>query len=282
MSAHMISAGVFITSMVALSAARIKEVSMVQDVTHPLVRLSQVGEVDHLVFKAELAEKTERYDDMVKFMRQFVVKSHGKLTVEQRNLLSVAYKNVVGARRSSWRTLSSIADGDDIGAEESLIMHAKQYSETMMDEVKTACRDILDLIDTHLLQAAPNLEAKVFFQKMKGDYYRYMAEVSTGADRAELTTKCWDAYLAAKESSKSLASTHPTRLGLALNYSVFLYEVASKASEAIDVAKKAFDEALASLDELDEKEYRDSTLIMQLLRDNLTIWNREEQRARDR
>jgi len=73
-----------------------------------------------------------------------------------------------------------------------------------------------------------------------------------------------------------LAPTHPIRLGLALNYSVFLYEVQAKQTEACTLAKQAFDDAIAELDTLDEESYKDSTLIMQLLRDNLTLWTSEE------
>jgi len=64
-------------------------------------------------------------------------------------------------------------------------------------------------------------------------------------------------------------------VGLALNYSVFLYEVQGKSSEACELAKQAFDDAIAELDTLDEESYKDSTLIMQLLRDNLTLWTSE-------
>ena len=73
-------------------------------------------------------------------------------------------------------------------------------------------------------------------------------------------------------TAAELAPTHPIRLGLALNYSVFLYEVQQKSDEACNLAKQAFDDAIAELDTLDEESYKDSTLIMQLLRDNLTLW----------
>ena len=53
----------------------------------------------------------------------------------------------------------------------------------------------------------------------------------------------------------------------------------SKNSEACDLAKQAFDDAIAELDTLDEESYKDSTLIMQLLRDNLTIWTAETEEA---
>lgn len=78
-------------------------------------------------------------------------------------------------------------------------------------------------------------------------------------------------------ASQELLPTHPIRLGLALNYSVCLYEILGQQKDACELAKKSFDEAIAKLDTLDEASYKDSTLIMQLLRDNLTLWTQENQ-----
>lgn len=74
-----------------------------------------------------------------------------------------------------------------------------------------------------------------------------------------------------------LAPTHPIRLGLALNFSVFYYEILNSAERACRLAKAAFDDAIAELDTLSEESYKDSTLIMQLLRDNLTLWTSDMQ-----
>merc|ERR1712178_495630 len=112
--------------------------------------------------------------------------------------------------------------------------------------------------------------------KMKADYYRYLAEFATGAVKTEHADKAQEAYKEATEKATQLAPTHPIRLGLALNYSVFLYEVQTKTTQACDLAKQAFDDAIAELDTLDEESYKDSTLIMQLLRDNLTLWSSDE------
>merc|ERR1712113_1066781 len=82
---------------------------------------------------------------------------------------------------------------------------------------------------------------------------------------------------AQKVAEADLAVTHPIRLGLALNYSVFQYEVLSNPDEACKMARTAFEEAIAELDNVAEDSYKDSTLIMQLLRDNLTLWTSDQE-----
>ena len=112
---------------------------------------------------------------------------------------------------------------------------------------------------------------------LASDYYRYLAEFATDKDKATHSSNAEQAYKAATNKATELAPTHPIRLGLALNYSVFLYEVQTKSDEACTLAKAAFDDAIAELDTLDEESYKDSTLIMQLLRDNLTLWTSDDE-----
>ena len=88
---------------------------------------------------------------------------------------------------------------------------------------------------------------------------------------SDVKEKSKESYKSASDSAERMAPTHPIRLGLALNFSVFHYEIMNDPEEACKLAKKAFDEAIAELDNLKEDSYKDSTLIMQLLRDNLTV-----------
>ena len=109
------------------------------------------------------------------------------------------------------------------------------------------------------------------FYCRKGDYHRYLAEIAT-IEAKEVKESAREAYEEAFKIAKNLKPTHPIRLGLALNFSVYFYEIAGDSKKACELAKDAFDAAIAELDNLQEDSYKDSTLIMQLLRDNLTLW----------
>jgi len=235
-----------------------------------LSKYSLKDERKDLVFLARTSETAERYDDMCTIMRQLVKNFGGSvdLTVEERNLLSVAYKNVIGARRASWRTLNVEEHKDN-----ELVTAYKKQVESELDSI---CKDVLELLTSVLVKFTHGHgnESEVFYLKMTGDYYRYLAEFV--ADKS-YDAKSADNYKSALDvAEKVLPATHPIRLGLALNYSVCFYEVLKEPKKACDLAKKAFDDAISKLDQLDEASYKDSTLIMQLLRDNLTLWTSDQ------
>jgi len=229
------------------------------------------------VYMAKLAEQAERYDEMVNAMKN-VAQLNVELTVEERNLLSVAYKNVVGARRASWRIISSIEQKEKSKENEANVNRIKNYGKKVEKELADICHDVLNVLDNHLIKSSTSEESKVFYYKMKGDYYRYMAEFSSEVDRKAAAENSLVAYQqASKIAADALPPTHPIRLGLALNFSVFYYEILNEPDKACELAKKAFDDAIAELDDLTEDSYKDSTVIMQLLRDNLTLWTSDMQ-----
>ncbi|XP_002730571.1 14-3-3 protein zeta/delta-like [Saccoglossus kowalevskii] len=236
---------------------------------------------DALVTNARWAEQAERYDDMTLFMK-FVAECDGSMTEDERNLFSVAFKNVVGAKRSSWRSISSLETKtgrarNDMPqtkpTRERRIALCREYREKIEIELGETCDQVLTLIAKHLDRTEDPC-VKVFYLKMKGDYHRYLAEVRSDSDR-----KCKDAieaeqaYQQALEiSTDSLCPTHPVRLGLALNYSVFHYEISNAQHKACSLAQEAFDKAVSELGPLTEDSQKDSVLILQLLKDNLTLW----------
>ncbi|KAG6407089.1 hypothetical protein SASPL_130071 [Salvia splendens] len=242
------------------------------------------------VYVAKLAEQAERHDEinivicavirkiwggfaeMVDSMKK-VAEMDVELTIEERNLLSVGYKNVIGSRRASWRILSSIEQKEESRGNEQNAKRIKEYRQKVESELTNICNDIMTVVDEHLIPSCTAGESTVFYYKMKGDYYRYLAEFKAGNDRNDVADQSLKAYeLATKSAETELPPTHPILLGLALNFSVFYYEILNSPERACHLAKQAFDEALSELDTLNEESYKDSTLILQLLRDNLTLW----------
>merc|ERR1712007_66633 len=229
------------------------------------------------VYFAKLAEQAERYDEMANHMEN-VGKSPDELSVEERNLLSVAYKNAVGSRRAAWRIITSVEQKEKTKGNSEQEAYAKEYRTKVEGELSKICNTILSLLDDHLIKKSSTGESTVFYQKMKADYYRYIAEFSDGAAKSTAAENARLAYEdTSKVAEKDLAVTHPIRLGLALNYSVFQYEVLSNPDEACKMARPAFEDAIAELDNVAEDSYKDSTLIMQLLRDNLTLWTSDQE-----
>ena len=231
---------------------------------------------DELLYIAKIYEQTERYEDMADTMRKSIALKQ-ELNVEERNLLSVAYKNCVGNRRAAWRTISSIEqkEGAKGSANLSILRQLKKKIETELD---SHCNEIIELLDKTLMPNASNSEAKIFFYKMAGDYYRYIAEYSSEENKKRVSDLSSESYQKAQEIlEKELPPTNPIRLGLALSYSVFYYEILNDPVKACELAKRAFDDAIAELDSIPEDQYQETTVILQMIRDNLTLWTSQTQ-----
>ena len=226
---------------------------------------------------AALYERAEMYDDFAAEMRKFVQESETEPGKAVQKMLSNAYKNVVGKIRASWRAVVAIEER--LSKDDPKKALAAKYRDGIVEELTLKCNELLALLENDLIPKLTKPEAKVFFLKMKADHLRYLVEIASGDEEGldELKSMSKSAYTeAASLGEESLEATHPFRLGLALNFSVFYYEVENSQEKAYEMAKRAFDEAMPFLDQLSEEEADDVTTIMQLLRDNLTFWSEDD------
>lgn len=219
---------------------------------------------DQLIIMAKVAEQCERFDEMLVCMKR-VVKIDANLSNEERNLLSVAYKNVIGSRRACWRAVSSLELKQGNEGQAKLI---RAYKKQIEAEIADICESLVGLLESYLIPASPTDEARVYFLKLKGDYHRYHAE----ADNEDQKEKALEAYSKATEYASSLKATNPIRLGLALNFSVFYFEILKMLDKGCQMARSAFEDALNDPTSVDEDQHKEAALIMQLLRDNLSLW----------
>ena len=235
--------------------------------------MSNNNKVEEKIFLARVAEQAERFEDMVDFLEDVLKERHGDVNPDERNLLSVAFKNLISSKRAACRTISAIEQNPKYQKfNEALLV----YKQTIEVQLKNDCEKIIKMINDQVI-SVPNCsdEAKAFFIKMVGDYYRYIAENAKDAVLEDVKAKAKKAYEDA--NMINLPACNPIKLGLALNFSVFNYEVLKDHTTACQLADEALQSALDKIDELEEDDFRDAKSIIELLKENLTLWKEEEE-----
>ena len=223
---------------------------------------------------ARVAEQAERFEDMVSFLEEAIkTKSDEDFTIDERNLLSVGFKNLIGSQRGAIRTIGAIEQNPKYQKFSGAL---SGYKKKIEKELYDQCMRIVKIVEDKCIKLAAENESKAFFQKMIGDYYRYVAESATEATLEQVKQGALQGYLAAQELSKELNACNPIRLGLALNFSVFYYEVMNDHKKACELGEVALTEALEKIDDVDEETFRDAKSIIELLKENLSLWKEEE------
>jgi len=226
-----------------------------------------MGDRDGHLYLASVADEAECYQVAVDSLKE-IVKQNVELSVKERDLLSAAYKNLIGPKRSAWRVVSAAAEKEDKFA--NLV---KDFKAKIEAEIFALADEVVAVLNAHVLPHATENESKVFWHKMEGDYHRYAAEIASGDKRKQVAEKAESAYkVATGLASAHLDASHPIRLGLALNYSVFQYEILENKELACNLAKEAFDKGAAN----EASEFYNDSAPIQLLRDNLLLWSAGE------
>lgn len=229
------------------------------------------------VYLAMLAEQCNRFEDMMSFLDVMVVNKSEGLSSDERNLLSIAYKNTISLRRTAIRTLMAYEAKERKKEESAYLPYIIEYKQKVEKELEDLCEKIIKNIDDNLLSKASDEESKVFYHKMKADYYRYIAENIEAERKKAFADKSLSSYESAMQCAENLEITNPIRLGLALNFSVFYYEVIGDQEKACNIAKETISKASEPLGTVDpdDEEFRDSISIINLLQENLNMWNSE-------
>uniref|UniRef100_A0A6B2LFA5 14-3-3 domain-containing protein n=1 Tax=Arcella intermedia TaxID=1963864 RepID=A0A6B2LFA5_9EUKA len=227
---------------------------------------------DH-VYVAKLAEQAERYQDMVHAMK-LVAQENKELTAEERNLLYVSYKNATYTRRQSWRVLKSI---EEQAAKESLpkyFIMIRNYREKIEKELSGLCNEVIQILKENCIPHCTFKESIVFYHKMEGDYWRYLTEFKLGKEKEHAIEGALEAYSKGSKIASELPPTHPIRLGLALNFSVFYFDSKGDVENATKIALEAYNSSNKVIKkEANEDTYKDTAIILHLLKENLNMWS---------
>lgn len=186
------------------------------------------------IFLARVAEQAEKFEDMVNYLKPVLDNKGAALSTDERNLLSVAFKSLISSKRAAWRTITAIEQnpkyqkfGDALAA----------YKKRIESALYADCEHIIDIVQSKVLSKSSEEEPRAFFVKMVGDYYRYIAETAQGDKLEQVKQAALKAYDEA--NSITLPPCNPIKLGLALNFSVFHYEVMKDQKKACELAESA-------------------------------------------
>ena len=214
------------------------------------------------VFMAKVAQECGKNEECISYMRE-VINQGRPLSFNERNLISAAYKGIVGPLRDSIRLLQEDSHGYDVSS--SII----ECSETLAIK----CDEVISLIRNTLLPSVTEPEVRVFYIKMIADYLRYKWEATNDNGRTDVASRCKAAYHEAVSlADTSLPPYHPLRLGLALNFAVFIYEVLGETAEAHELASRAYSEAGDGINQLSTESKEEAIHTLSLLRENIQLW----------
>ena len=231
---------------------------------------------DPVFLAGEVAFDAGRYTEAINLMAESI-RNQPRITKEQRAKVSLCYHKAIAKPREAIRVLN--AQIEKYEAKEGcarIVDQFKAVRKEFQTQLRTFCGSIMELIDMTLLPVCEDAQATVFFSKLKADYNRYLCELNPKDESGIARAKA--AYEAAMTAvSDELRTSDPVFLGLILNFTVFQYEMLDMKDEAIERADASYNEAIRYLEELDEKEYAESTMILGLMRDNLAIWKEEKE-----
>lgn len=195
------------------------------------------------------------------------------MTYEIHNMLITAIKNILTPKRNALRKIISIELQLELNGS-NFIDLIIQYREKIEHEIVIFCQEIIKLCDNLLNTAQGLTESYVLLHKIKADHFRYLSETvhEKCQEYAELGL---NEYEIGFLMSKELPNINITRLGIGLNYAIFFSEILNCREKACEIAKSAFTEGMLDSNILDDEQYKESSLIMQLLRDNIVLWSSE-------
>ena len=190
-----------------------------------------MSNVEENIFLARVAEQAERFEDMVDFLAKVLDTKGAEVSSDERNLLSVAFKNLISSKRAACRTIAAIEQNPKYSKYAAAL---NDYKMAIENKLTADCQRVIDMINNKVLSKECEGESKAYFIKMVGDYYRYIAENAKGALMESVKQNALKAYTEANQIT--LPPCNPIKLGLALNFSVFHYEVMKNHKAACELA----------------------------------------------
>lgn len=227
---------------------------------------------NELLFLAKISEHSERYDEMLSFIKAYIQKTSHDLSNEERILFSAAFYYMSNHHKHSLRVLKYHEIKEDQQNNISKKILVEKYREKIENEFITLCKDLLKILEEDLLPRVTNSESRGFYLNIRGCYYsklfdteRYSKNNAEKICIERLFIEDWDRI------KNELSPAHPLRLGYAIKIMDFYYEIMLDSERSCEIAKDAVDKAACDVESINQENRRDSESIIKLLKDNIEL-----------
>ena len=236
------------------------------------------------LYLAKYCLEIEKYEDAIKYIDDLIKGKNEELTEEERNIFILIYRRYITDQRNTWKTLYQLKEKEKL-MKTGYVTLINEIRNNIEEIIKTTSEKIIYLTNNYILNKVFSNEGRAFFYKVKGDFYRYLSELSYGE---ELNTYIENAFQNYKEYvtySSDVEALNIIKLGNFLNFAVFQYEVMNNTAAAIKIAQHALNDAANELkiigsDEMIGDDIKDSLRMIEILKENFTNWTTEVNEAK--
>jgi 14-3-3 protein epsilon len=234
--------------------------------------MSMASNAADLIYLVHVAQELGRPQDMISLMNQ-VLALAPHLDMEERVLFSQAYHESIQGLRTNMAVIEPYLQGNESPER---VQAIQNLVDQIRSDVHALCTEVIRTTDEILVPASDNTHDHIFYNKMKGDYFRYDAEFQLGALHEEAVKNAGVSYETALNLAQDLDIINPVRLGLILNYCVFLVDVKGDKENGRNIAKTTMEDAESKIREA-QAEGQDADICLKLLRDNMRLWKEEDE-----
>lgn len=234
-------------------------------------------QIEKNLYLARISHLSGQPEVAIKYIEELIKLKKGKITEEERNILFSSLKKLINFRREAWRTVNAVEIKESTSSQSNLLQRVKDLKHSLVEEINSYIEKALDLIDNYLLKDVTKDELKVIYAKTKGDYQRYKLEI-TPKDKEEeineIKSKAENYYKEGLDICDNLGILNSNRLGIILNYTVFLYESIGDKETAFKIANEAYQNTLKAINEdnYDLSLLKDLNELLKFLKENISKW----------
>ena len=235
------------------------------------------NQIENKLYLARISHLCGLPEETIKYIEDLIKLKNGNITDEERNLLFSSLKSLINFRRDSWNTVNAL-ESKEIKNKSPLLPRVTELKLSLANEIKNYIDKGIELIDNFLFKNANNDELKIMYSKIKGDYFRYIIEITPKQNEDEiknLKQKVDENYTYGLNLCNNLSNLNTTKIGLILNYTCFLYEIEKDCKNAYEIANNTYQTTLKCINDenYDLTLLKDLNKLMNLLKENINKWS---------